>query len=907
MSFKKIRDLTDATSFVKEDLLPVADSSGTSTNKITAENFINAFTGSTSSLELDANGNLRLKPGAVTSEQLDPEALTSEDASISNATSSTQLEDLDGTSLSISSTYFGKIGVLVITDHPAANDLGTTAREVTFTSGVAKVDCTDHGFGHPTNTTRHEVNFYTPDGELPTGLVSGQPYWVAQSSGGKDGFFIYSSSTAGTPITVTSTGSGTIYVSRKNVFALTLNNSGTTPNIYDAVYGSGNIVCLNNVFKTVEGAYSWCLRNNVGNNLEMFFGSSTYPDVDWNAAGSATGRFAADKEFLRFQSVSMSGNTWNSSLNSTKIGPRQASAGAVPGHFTQDLCRVRIHVTVTTLNIWFRGASYSIKNINFIYDGQNSASTLPYEFFRGTSELGTLVDVCFSFDNHVNANLSNPSVLVSGGPQHYMTGSVHIDLNYGNNSNWAANYDSSDIKMMTTIQGGQGYAFPNYWGTFTVKSPNGSWGGGATAFWLYVQTPPEVAVAGNATLQYATFQKPLLHEHYFKPIYLNATDANNASPVSSSTAYEFGNSGPYGSSGDSIFKVYRPDGDYFNEQPENATQKSFIVNESLVGLGLDPDLTDTFGSGKKYAAQVKDGLRIYNEDTVAKLKLLTDKPGGGGCSITLQSTTAPAPNEGHYSIFTGGANGQFHIYNEVNQKSLVFNSEGNFSVPGGIAVHNTTGGLEGGQIYLNKSFQSTASFSELNSFSLDVYKDQNNSYKHGANAELFRIIQASGQKVTSFAENGNISFPGHLFPVTTGAVDLGTSTFKWRNVYSTTGAFNGSDANLKQDIEELNEAERRVAVAAKGLLKKYRLKQAVEEKGEDARYHFGIVAQELQAAFEAEDLDPMRYGIIAVNSRYEKIVDGKVDASATPQEGYEEVTEMSVRYSELLAFIIAAL
>jgi hypothetical protein len=174
-------------------------------------------------------------------------------------------------------------------------------------------------------------------------------------------------------------------------------------------------------------------------------------------------------------------------------------------------------------------------------------------------------------------------------------------------------------------------------------------------------------------------------------------------------------------------------------------------------------------------------------------------------------------------------------------------------------------------------------------------------------AQLFRIIQTTAGATTSFAENGDISFSGNLFPILNGAYDLGTSSLKWQDVYSTTGAFNGSDANLKQDIEELSEAEKRVAVAAKGLLKKYRLKQAVEEKGENARYHFGIVAQELQAAFEAEGLDPMKYGIIAVNTWYEKTEDGKRYVSKTQEQGYQQVTEMSVRYSELLAFIIAAL
>jgi len=231
-------------------------------------------------------------------------------------------------------------------------------------------------------------------------------------------------------------------------------------------------------------------------------------------------------------------------------------------------------------------------------------------------------------------------------------------------------------------------------------------------------------------------------------------------------------------------------------------------------------------------------------------------------------------------------------------------------IQGALAVFNSAGGptaTEGGQINFNKSTESQGTFSESDSFSIDAFKDSLNSHRHGTNAQMLRVIQTTGGAVTAFAENGDISFDGALFPILTGTKDLGTSALKWRDVYSTTGAFNGSDANLKQDIEELSEAERRVAVAAKGLLKKYRLKQAVEEKGEQARYHFGIVAQELQAAFQAEGLDPMKYGIIAVNTWYEKTEGDEKYVSKTMEEGYEQVTEMSVRYSELLAFIIAAL
>jgi hypothetical protein len=147
----------------------------------------------------------------------------------------------------------------------------------------------------------------------------------------------------------------------------------------------------------------------------------------------------------------------------------------------------------------------------------------------------------------------------------------------------------------------------------------------------------------------------------------------------------------------------------------------------------------------------------------------------------------------------------------------------------------------------------------------------------------------------------NIRFTNNeIFPCTTtggnndDAIDLGKSSSRYRDIYAGNGTIQTSDANEKQDIAELDEAERRVAVACKGLLRKWRWKDSVAEKGDDARIHFGIIAQDLQAAFEAEGLDAGRYAMF-------------IHSTWTDEETGEERSRMGVRYSELLAFIIAAL
>jgi len=133
----------------------------------------------------------------------------------------------------------------------------------------------------------------------------------------------------------------------------------------------------------------------------------------------------------------------------------------------------------------------------------------------------------------------------------------------------------------------------------------------------------------------------------------------------------------------------------------------------------------------------------------------------------------------------------------------------------------------------------------------------------------------------------------NMYPITDNSYDLGSPSNRFDDIY-VLSVISTSDRNEKQDIAELSDAEQRVAVAAKGLLRKFRWKDAVAEKGDEARTHFGIIAQDLQAAFAAEGLDAGDYAMF-------------ISSTWTDEETGEERTRMGVRYSELLAFIIGAL
>lgn len=126
-------------------------------------------------------------------------------------------------------------------------------------------------------------------------------------------------------------------------------------------------------------------------------------------------------------------------------------------------------------------------------------------------------------------------------------------------------------------------------------------------------------------------------------------------------------------------------------------------------------------------------------------------------------------------------------------------------------------------------------------------------------------------------------------PIENNTHTLGNATYRWSEVYATNGTINTSDANQKQQIRLLTDAEQAVAVRLKSLIKAFKFNDAVQAKGDAARIHIGVIAQDVEAAFAAESLDADNYGLFCRDT----LADGSV--------------VLGIRYEELLAFIITAL
>lgn len=164
----------------------------------------------------------------------------------------------------------------------------------------------------------------------------------------------------------------------------------------------------------------------------------------------------------------------------------------------------------------------------------------------------------------------------------------------------------------------------------------------------------------------------------------------------------------------------------------------------------------------------------------------------------------------------------------------------------------------------------------------------------------------TGAAATPDVEKLRISNSGTIRPGTDNTQTLGSSSYRWSVVYAGTGMINTSDAREKQDIREIDERERAVAVRIKGLLRAFRFRDAVESKGDGARIHFGVIAQEVKAAFESEGLGPFAYALLCYDEWPEQL-EVKDEEGRIVQAYRPAGNRYGVRYEELLAFIISAL
>jgi len=103
---------------------------------------------------------------------------------------------------------------------------------------------------------------------------------------------------------------------------------------------------------------------------------------------------------------------------------------------------------------------------------------------------------------------------------------------------------------------------------------------------------------------------------------------------------------------------------------------------------------------------------------------------------------------------------------------------------------------------------------------------------------------------------------GSINPAANAVYALGSGGLAWSDLFLASGAISNSDAQLKREIlpisDELLDAWAAVEWRA------YRFKSAYAEKGENARWHFGLIAQQVRDVIDARlgEGQAVRHGLV---------------------------------------------
>ena len=328
---------------------------------------------------------------------------------------------------------------------------------------------------------------------------------------------------------------------------------------------------------------------------------------------------------------------------------------------------------------------------------------------------------------------------------------------------------------------------------------------------------------------------------------------------------------------------------------------SNLVEDTTPQLGGDLDMNSNFISsgilGIKNTGSQSE-LRLYCESSnahYASLKAPAHADFSGNITFTLPS--------GY------GSNGQVLQSNGSGGTSWVTQSGGGGSSFNGGTI---TSGLTISNSSPTLTFDETTGSSTYDDYSITVSGTTNNQFKilrtpsGGSSVTRFVVTNAVTQAYLTLSTSGDLKVGDNFLPYNDDSSNIGSGSKRFDNIYATNTTISNSDERLKQDIQALTTAEKAVATTLKGLIKTFKYKSAVAAKGDKARIHCGVIAQEVKAAFEAQGLKAEDYALFCYDE-WDDIPEVKDDEGTVLELAVPAGNRYSIRYTELLAFIISAL
>jgi hypothetical protein len=344
--------------------------------------------------------------------------------------------------------------------------------------------------------------------------------------------------------------------------------------------------------------------------------------------------------------------------------------------------------------------------------------------------------------------------------------------------------------------------------------------------------------------------------------------------------------------------------DFRVESNDNANMINVDAGNNLVGIGMVPDTTALTVNGQIGTTNGTEGAPTHS-------------------FYSDVNTGMFRPSGDHLGFSTGGTE-RLRIDNGGN----VLVNQTSTSSPG---FSNTTTGLcfsDSGRVFSSAS--GAASSFNRNTSDGDIIVFAKDGTTRGSIRTEASVLQiGTSDTGIDFETSNNAIRPVNISTgaLRDNAITLGRPDGRFTIVYATTSTINTSDQNEKQQIASLTSAEITAAKAISKLFKTFKWNDAVAAKGDAARTHTGVIAQEVQTAMTEAGLDASKYAFWCSDTWWEISTDvpaveadeeagieardayTRTDTYQTADEAPEGATQrtrMGIRYPELLAFIGAA-
>lgn len=125
------------------------------------------------------------------------------------------------------------------------------------------------------------------------------------------------------------------------------------------------------------------------------------------------------------------------------------------------------------------------------------------------------------------------------------------------------------------------------------------------------------------------------------------------------------------------------------------------------------------------------------------------------------------------------------------------------------------------------------------------------------------VTAAANQVVLGNATHTETIMSGGVKPRGDNAQTLGAAGVRWNTIYAGSGTINTSDEREKQDAGDIPDEWLDAWAAVEW--QRFRFREAVQRKGSAARWHIGLIAQQVEAAFWARGLSARAIGLLCLD------------------------------------------